>query len=610
MRPPLANESKSSSNNETLGPRTDHFDPNSNEQTFRVSEQQDSNPLRLVSSSKELPEDFASVKAAKPPSLVVGDFSAVAEGVSMGSQPRSLSIEDAKTWALQNSDVIRRDAEFLSPALAQNIESISTVLDYEIAKSGFLFGQRGVAAALSDFDWRWANQIGIGEDEVIQNNRFLSGGIPPGGTLNTRNGLYGVNLVKNTSTGGQIRLAHELNYLASNVQDAFYPSSFSGRIRGEMRQPIMAGAGKQVTSITGPLNGALDGVTGVSQGVLIARIQTQEARENLNMAVAMLLRDTEQLYHQAASSKDIIAEYNGAISRIDEIAEQVKANIASGTSGGIGDLLSIMKVKDELQILRLEEQRILSSHEIRLTRLIGEPVSANDLVFLTSSPVVEFIPDIDNAWATAIQSRPDFRLLELRERSYRLQLVAARNLDRPQLDLVAGYNVNGFGDQMLAEDVPGPDQSTASFYRNLFDAENTGWDARLELTSVAGRRFAKTRLRNIALNMRRLAVLRSDRETELSLELRQTANEIDYIYHAYQLRIQQLERSRAIYQSLQARQLAEFRIDNAVQLASTIREIASTNVDIRKSQAEYQRAICEYAYRQGKTLVESGILIQ
>src|SRR5205085_10923607 len=61
-------------------------------------------------------------------------------------------------------------------------------------------------------------------------------------------------------------------------------------------QPLWAGAGADFTRIAGPLVGGLSGVTGVNQGVVIARINTDLSVADFEISVRNMLRDVEDTY--------------------------------------------------------------------------------------------------------------------------------------------------------------------------------------------------------------------------------------------------------------------------------------------------------------------------
>ncbi len=521
-----------------------------------------------------------------------------------------LTLEQAKRLALSNSAIVRRDADFLSPINSGFIDTTASRLDPMITDSGFLYGQRGTAAALSDFDWRWSKQIGIGENELIQNNRFLSGGIPPGGTLQSRTGLYNLGMTKNSLWGGQVRLSHEWDYSASNVRDTFYPSSFAGSLRAELRQPLLAGAGRQVTSIAGPIGDSINGVTGVSQGVLIAKVQTQEAKILLSLAVSQLLHDVEILYDQLVVSSAILKFYDFFQGELASILQQATVAVYSKSKGGSKDLLDIQQAYYNIAADRSTELRNNQTIATRLSRLMGVQEISSELHMAPIDSPTPIIVDVESAVEFALLNRPDFQLLAIREQSLRNQLIAARNLNRAQLDFVSGYNINGFGDKLFAEGIPGPDRDTASAYENLFQNDHTGWDFRLELSSVAGRRLARTRELNLKLQLQKLAMLKTDHGSEARREIEQTSRDLQIIYDTFEIRKQLMSISAQRSEAIIAQQFADFQIEHSVQLAQAIAANATAQADLMRSQAEYANAQAELKFRQGRTLAESHLAVQ
>lgn len=530
-----------------------------------------------------------------------------------GSDDRSVpfDLEFAKQTALINSAVVRSDAEFLSPISPNFVEVTTTRLDPEIANSGFLFGQRGVAAALSDFDWRWNNQIGIGQNELIQNNRFLSGGIAPGGTLKNRTGQYIYSLSKNLRRGGRIQFSHQWDYLGTNRQDSFYPSTFTGFMRAEVRQPLLAGAGRHVTDVAGPTTGAIDGVTGVTQGVLVARLQTAEAKASLELTVSQLLRDVEILYFQLASSNNIIALYEECLNKLSRARAAVQASIEAGAKGGEQDLIEIDQSIAAVELDRLTEVRNASTIAMRLRRLLGVAEDPQwqercSELFLLPEPY-PWVIDLHSTVDTAQRYRADFRILSIRETNLRNQLAAARNLNRLQLDFVSGYNINGFGDMLFAEGVPGPDRDTASAHENLFQNDHNGWDVRLELSSALHRRLARTRIRNLTTQLHRLRRIRNGRIEDLSTEIRQMTRDLDLIFQNYSARMNQCQSDQQRVRSLEAQQMADFQVENTLQWVGALVNQASHRAELSRTCAEYQNALTELSYRQGRMMIESGI---
>ena len=146
-----------------------------------------------------------------------------------------------------------------------------SIYDPSIQETGVLFGSRGVEAALSAFDAQFSTTAVWGRNETIQNNVFGAGGIP-GGTLANETATVQNRLTKTFGYGGSLQLGHDVNYLGNNVQSNLFDTVYTGNVAAQYRHPLLAGAGAEFTRIAGPIGTSFGGLTGVTQGVVIARI--------------------------------------------------------------------------------------------------------------------------------------------------------------------------------------------------------------------------------------------------------------------------------------------------------------------------------------------------
>jgi len=69
-------------------------------------------------------------------------------------EQRPIGLNECIRMALSNAAIVRDDQSFLSPGnpLLANPQRITSIFDNAIQDTGFLIGNRGVEAALSDFD--------------------------------------------------------------------------------------------------------------------------------------------------------------------------------------------------------------------------------------------------------------------------------------------------------------------------------------------------------------------------------------------------------------------------------------------------------------------------
>ncbi|HUG18235.1 MAG TPA: TolC family protein, partial [Planctomycetaceae bacterium] len=204
-----------------------------------------------------------------------------------------LPISEAILIALQNNRVIRQNGAFMNPgnALFTNPERVSSVYDPAIQESGVLFGGRGVESALAAFDARWDTSMLWGRD-----SRFLNSAATPGAFGTAETGNFNTTLSKSFGYGGQIALSHDVDYLGTNSTGAMFPSSYAGRMTAQYRHPLLAGAGTEFTRIAGPITQSFGGITGVTQGVVIARINQDVTLADFEASVRNLVLDVENQY--------------------------------------------------------------------------------------------------------------------------------------------------------------------------------------------------------------------------------------------------------------------------------------------------------------------------
>ena len=164
------------------------------------------------------------------------------------SEVRDIPLAEAVHTALRNSEVIRRNGEFLSTgnSLLTSPDRVPSVFDPAIQESGVLFGGRGVEAALAAFDAQLTTSMIWGRNEVIQNNPFFGGGLGGGGTLQSETAQYQSSLSKNFASGGALQLNHNINYLWSNAPGVLFNSTYTGNVELLYQQPLLAGARNRV----------------------------------------------------------------------------------------------------------------------------------------------------------------------------------------------------------------------------------------------------------------------------------------------------------------------------------------------------------------------------
>lgn len=544
------------------------------------------------------------------------------EGTINSAAPRTIqNIEDAPLQdltlaeclqtALQNSHIIRTGGTFLSAGnpLYNSPDRVSSIYDPALQESGVLFGNRGVEAALSAFDSQFTTSMIWGRNETVQNNAFFGGGLTPGGTLVAETGNFNAGLQKSFGNGGIVTLGHSVNYLQSNAAQLF-PSAYSGNVQLQYQLPLLAGSGTEFTRIAGPIGQQFGGLTGVSQGVIIARINNDIALADFEAAVRNMSKDVEDAYWDLYLA---YRNYHTAMTAWESALEtwrtaQIQLDLGSRTRA------EVAQARDQLFFMEAAKENSQSNiftSEVRLRRLMGLPVNDGSVLRPIDEPVsAELVPDWYASMTEALTHRVELRRQKWNIKSLELQLRAANSLTRPRLDFISSYQVNGFGDHLLANtdnDVAGTPQGLNNFYETINQGNQTGWNLGLQMSMPVGFRSALTQVRNYEIRLAKAQRVLAEQEQEISHELA--------------VAFQELARSYATAQTNMNRLLAAS--ENVKYLEPNVREgdkllddllraqtrNAEAEVAYYQSLVDYNKALTNLQYRKGVLLEHNGIYL-
>ena len=529
------------------------------------------------------------------------------------SEPWDMSLTEAVHIALQNNDIIRSAGQFLSPGnvLLTNGQNVPSVYDPGISESGVLFGTRGVEAALSAFDANFTTSMIWGRDEQVQNNPFFAGGLMPGATLTRETGSFQAGLRKDFAYGGQFQLNHTVNYLGSNAPGQLFPSTYTGLVQALYRQPLWAGAGTEYTRIAGPITQSFGGLSGVTQGVVIARINNDISIADFQAAIRNLVKDTEDtywdLYLSYRNYDTAVTARNAALAtwRFAKIRVELDADI---------DVADESQARDQYfaaEALVENTRSAIFTNETRLRRLLGLPVNEGRVIRPADEPITaEFDPDWQTSLTEALVHRVELRKQKWNIKSLELQLAAANSLTKPRLDFVGGYQVNGFGDDLLKyndSDAAGTAQGLNSYYETLTQGNQTGWSLGFEFTMPIGFRSAHSQVRNIELRLSKAHQVLYTQELEVAHELAVAFQELTRAYASAQ---SNYNRRKAAMDNVST-------IETQVELGDkTVDEIlraqdrrARAEIDFFTAMVDYNKALTNFHFRKGTLLQDTNVTL-
>ncbi len=518
----------------------------------------------------------------------------------------SIALQEAVQMGLRNNAIIRNNAQFLNSSnpLLNNPDFAPSIFDVAIQDNGVLFGNRGVPAALSDYDPRITASTSISRDEQVQNNQFLAGGLTPGSVLTTDAGAFDVRLDQPLMAGGTISVVHNWDYNSNNASARLFPSAYTGILGLELRQPLWAGAGPEVNAIAGHNLQRARGVSGVNQGVVIAQINTKISQIDFERQVLELVRDIGQQYWDLYAAYQDYESEVAVRDRAKQTFEEVRSKFTRGLPGG--------GAADEAQAEELSldsEGRVegalanMYAVEGRMRRLLGLPAE-DERVLKPADLPTDAPPEVDRIvlLQTAYMNRLDLRRQKSQIESLALQAEAARNLANPRLDFVANSQLNGFGNDLYNQQTN--DDSTIygynSAYSTLMRGQQVSWSMGVEFSVPLFLRAERAQVRQIDLKLMKARRVLEQQEIEIGHELHASLQALERWKKQTDIQTRRLDASKrrvlaasADYEAGRTSLDLLLRSQQSLAIAETARH---------RALAEYSKALLDLRYRAGDLL--------
>ncbi len=519
---------------------------------------------------------------------------------------RDITLNQAVQTSLMNSQIIRSAGTFLSTgnALYTNPNNVSSVYDPAIQESGVLFGGRGVEAALSAFDAQLQTSMIWGRDEQAQNNMAFGGGLGAGAALVQETGAFSSSLSKSFAHGGSISLNHNVNYRGTNAPSLFQ-SVYTGNLQLQYQLPLLAGSGTEFTRIAGPIGQSFGGISGVSQGVVIARINNDITLATFEANVRNLVKDVEDAYWDLYLAYQLFDVAVQAKESTNELREYISLRV----EGGAREFTraDLHQAEDQYYAAETAVTNARSSIyelEVRLRRLMGLSVNDGEILRPQESPVsVELIADWYGSLTEALTQRVELRQQKWNIKSLELQLRASESLTRPRLDFVGGYQVNSFGDDLLGYNDP----RLGNNYQTLTDGDYTGWNLGVQMQWNIGFRSAKAQVQNYELRLAKAQKVLQEQEEEIGHELAISFQDLARTYQATEL---SYNRMNAVEEEIYYRRLRNLEVDPADLLLRAIIRKGEAQTAYYQNLIGYNKAITNFQLRKGTLLSTHGVVLE
>ena len=320
------------------------------------------------------------------------------------SEKWPMTLDEAIRIALKNSQVVRDSGGRVVSAP----QGAVTVFDPAIQEAD---PRSGVEAALSAFDAQFSSNV-IGEQTDRSFNNVFFGGGQAGVTTTLADVQTGIS--KQTATGTQFSVSNATNYNRSSIPPSDFQrfsSVFDTLVIGELRHPLLQGAGAEFNRIAGP-----NATPGNYNGVLMARINSDVSLADFEIQVRNLLLDVETTFWELHFAyRDLDAKREGQTLSLEAWqleSQRVDAGIRTPDQEAFARqqyYANQASVENALSGL-LNGKGGVYAVERRLRSLLGLPTSDGRMIVPAADPItIDTVFDWQDSLQTALNKRVELR---------------------------------------------------------------------------------------------------------------------------------------------------------------------------------------------------------
>jgi outer membrane protein TolC len=541
-----------------------------------------------------------------------------------------LSLEEAIRTSLENGKVLRnlggRFASFGGPRPQTGEPAVSlltaptqtpTIYDPGIVETDPF---RGVESALAAFDaqlaasstWQNGNRP-QNVDPLFQTLIFVP-------VLRTNQGVNTIGISKRTATGAQYGVSNTAQLDATNNLFRDVPSLWTTSYDFTFSQPLLQGAGVTYNRIAGP--DAFENTFNRPnfRGVLLARINADISLADFEAGVRNLVSDTEQSYWELYFAyRNLEARKAGRDSAL-EAWRKVHALYVEQSRGGEADKEA--QAREQYFFFRSEVEQALTDvyrSENRLRFMMGIAASDGRLIRPSDEPTTARISfDWQQSLVEALSRSAELRKQKWVIKQRELELVAAKNLVLPRLDVGGRWRFLGVGENLFGGagyPVATPtavNPNAVSFentnaYSTLMSGQFQEWQAGAQFQMPLGFRRELATVRHHQLQLARERARLQDEELEASHALVDAVRNVDTNFALAQTNFNRRVAAERQVEAVQAAYDAgTVTLD---QLLEAQRRRAEAESVYYRALVDYNRSISQLHYRKGSLLEYNGVFL-
>ena len=492
------------------------------------------------------------------------------------------------------------------PALVETTTGLSV---------GDVFSGNGTEAALSEFDAQLDSSVFWEKTDRPQNAGAAVAAFRPV-VLQQDLGTFTSGITKISAEGTQWVIRNNTTYEGNNIPSGpqtaqAFQSVWNTNFEASFTHPLLQGGGAQYNRIAGPLTFQqyAAGIRNPVDGVMIARIRTDQTLNDFEGGVRNLMRDLEDAYWELYFSyRDLEARKIGRDSA-QETWKKTAALYRTGSKGGSADREA--EARSQFFLFRAQVEQALTDvfkNENRLRYIMGLSMSDGRLIRPSDEPSTARVAfDWSGIHCEALTRRVEIRRQKWEIKRRELELIAARNFLLPRLDAVGRYRWLGLGDELINQNHVPFNTPGSSAFDVLSNGQFQEWQLGLQANIPIGFRRELSGIRHQELLMARERAILTDLELEISHQLGDAIRDIDNNYGLTQTNFNRRVAAEAEVQAVSASYEAG-RIGLDL-LLDAQRRRAEAESGYYRSLVDYNRSIMNVHYRKGSLLDYDGVYL-
>jgi outer membrane protein TolC len=361
--------------------------------------------------------------------------------------------------------------------------------------------------------------------------------------LSTNRNNYGINVSQEIPFGGNFALSFNNDKYDTNRTGITINPRFSSQLTFDFTQPLLRNFGYKLSR----------------REIIVARNNLDISEKDLQRSLQDTIYSVEEAYWELVASIENLKVRQQSLQLAQDFLERQKRAVEVGTEAPI-EILSARSEVATREADILAAQADVKNAEDNLKLILNLTAEDPNLEFSQILPqeMPEFEKkeiSLDQAFATAIQNRPDLESTRIGLKNSEINLDFAKNQQLPGLDLTASYWSPGVSGTRLILDpnnpfgapigeIPGGIQDAI---KDVFGFKYKNWSIRLTLDLPLNSIISRASLAQAQVDFQQATLQLKQQEQNIYLEIKRAVRAVETNYQrveaykiARELRQQQL----------------------------------------------------------------------